>query len=50
VFLFVAWLHAPYRQPGETVAVLSFGGGSMLNVAFLAVCLVTGVLRRRMKR
>jgi hypothetical protein len=46
VFLLVAWVHAPYRQPGQTVAALSFVGGGVVNVVFLGVCLVTGVLRR----
>jgi len=50
VFLLVAFVHAPARQPGGAVAAISFVGGAILNLSFLVVCLFLGGrrwLRRR---
>jgi hypothetical protein len=45
VFFAVAFLQAPSRQPGMTVTVLSFVGGGIVNIVFLAVCLARAVVR-----
>ncbi len=44
VFLGTAWLQAPFKYPGEAVALLTFIGGSVCNVLFLAWCGLTGVI------
>ena len=46
VFLFVAFVCAPAPQPGETVAVISFVGGAVLNVGFLVIALFLGLGRQ----
>jgi len=40
VVLFIAWWHAPYRLPGEPLAVITFLGGSVAVLAWLAWSLI----------
>lgn len=50
IFLLVAFVHAPAKQPGGVVAIISFLGGAVLNLSFLVVCFFVGGqrwLRRR---
>ena len=45
IFLLIAFVHAPVEQPGGIVAIVSFFGGAILNLAFLVACLFVGGLR-----
>lgn len=45
VFLFVAWLHAPVTQPGQTIAILTFLGFGVLNAVVLGFALGRAVWR-----
>ena len=50
IFLLVAFVHAPAKQPGGLVAIVSFLGGAVLNLSFLVICFFVGGqrwLRRR---
>ena len=50
IFLLVAFVHAPAKEPGGVVAIISFLGGAVLNLSFLVVCFFVGGqrwLRRR---
>ena len=44
VFLAVIWVHIPHPQPGETVAILTFFGGAVCNIAVLIWCGVKGAI------
>jgi hypothetical protein len=45
VFLAVVYVQAPARQPGYAMTVLSFFGGGIANILFLAVCLARATFR-----